>query len=377
MFKTDRVTIVRNYQFWFIIGLTLIIVFFYYSIRYIKVTDPEWNLIWHLVVFEYSHNVTGALFYIPFIYAALIFWWRGLLIVWLLSMVLILPRVSYMAYDTTGFVINVILLVIPLTIVIAISLLFQWRKAEKEAIIAREKGHQSYIAQIFEAQEDERKRIARELHDDTAQRLWIVANDIMKLAHSISPQAAQKFEPIKNTIMEISSDTKRLSHDLRPSILDNLGLEEALEWLVDQLNNEGIQAEVVVSGSKIKLNTKSEIMVFRFVQEALNNVRKHSNATKVSVNLTYTEETIKISIQDNGVGFHVPEDIGHFAKQHKSGIIGMVERSELLGGIFNIKSEPGKDTTISVEFNPGLTTDNQSAANQFKTPKPFAKYDRI
>lgn len=357
MFKANHITIIRNYHFWVIILITFIITFLYHSIHYIKITDPEWDLIWRLVVFEYSHSINGVLFYIPFIYAALILWWRGLLIVWLLSMVLILPRILYMVYDTTALVINIMVLLIPLTVVIAISLLIQWRKAEKEAIFAKEKGHQFYIAQIFEAQEDERKRIARELHDDTAQRLWIVANDLMKLAGSISPQTALKFKPIKDTIMNISSDTKRLSHDLRPSILDNLGLEEALGWLVDSLNSEGLKAEIIVSGNRVKLQTKSEIMLFRFVQETLNNVRKHSKATKVLLRLIYTGETIKISVHDNGVGFLLPKDIGKFAKQGKSGIIGMSERSELLGGIFNIKSDPGEGTTVSIEFKPQPTTE--------------------
>jgi signal transduction histidine kinase len=355
----NYVRIMRNYHFWLILIITLAIGFLYHSIRNINLTDHEWDLLWRLVVFENHYNFNGILFYIPFIYATLIFWWKGLLIVWIVSMILIFPRLLYMTNEITVLVINGISLVIPLTIVISIALLIQWRKAEKEAFIARERGHRFYIAKIFEAQENERKRIARELHDDTTQRLWIVANNIMKLSKSISPETGQKFEPIKNAIMDIYRDTKKISHDLRPGILDNLGLEAALGWLADGLNDEDIKADVIVDSNVNKVPPKSEILVFRFVQEALNNVRKHSHASKVIVRLNYVEKAIKISVQDNGMGLKLPENIGKYAKEGKSGIIGMNERAQLLGGTFNITSESGQGTTVSLEFIPELATGNQ------------------
>jgi len=350
-----RIEVIRNPHFWILIFIILVLTFIYYSdIAFIDLLNQGWDWLWNLVVFEFNNDLHGSLFGIPFIYAALIFWWRGILLTWLCSMVIILPRIYYYSPDINSFVTNIFLLLIPLLIVIILTLQLKWRESEKKASIEREKERQAYIARIFRSQEDERKRISREVHDDTTQRLWIVANDVQSLAvekiRNIDPQAAIELEAIKDTMLSIAEDTKRLSLALRPGILDDLGLVPAIRWLVDQLNRDGsVQAKVSVEGSQRQLNQEINNHLFRISQEALNNIRRHAEATQVDVILEFSKETIKMIIRDNGKGFLL-KDIDKSSNQEKLGLIGIQERARLLDSTLHIDSKPGKGTTISVEF---------------------------
>lgn len=344
-----------NPHFWAIIFIILALTFIYYvSFLFVDISDPERQWLWRLSIFEFTNDFHGSLFCIPFIYAAVVFWWRGILITWLFSIVIILPIMKYYSPDTSSFVVNIFLLLIPLMIVIIIALQRKWREIERKELVKREGERQVYLAQILKVQEDERKRISREIHDDTTQRLWIAANNIKKLANdklrSVAPQTAEGLEAIKDAILSISDDTKRLSLALRPGILDDLGLVPAIRWLVDQLNSEGnIEAKVLVGGHQRQLNYEISTHLFRIIQEVLNNVRRHSKANQVIVTLNFSPETLEVTIKDNGKGFSF-EDISGLSSQGKLGLIGIQERVRLLGGIFKIDSKPGKGTTVSVEL---------------------------
>lgn len=138
---------------------------------------------------------------------------------------------------------------------------------------------------------------------------------------------------------------------MRPSILDNLGLVPALTWLVDQLNRESnIDARIVLIGESRKLLSTTEVTIFRIVQEALNNVLRHSNATEAVVTMEFGAETLKISVQDNGEGFSLPESISTFSPKERWGLIGMRERTRSLDGTFHIHSGLGQGTLLLFEF---------------------------
>ncbi|NIN65709.1 MAG: GAF domain-containing protein, partial [Anaerolineae bacterium] len=228
----------------------------------------------------------------------------------------------------------------------------------RQAGIAIENAHlyenmRFYVRQITEAQEDERKRIARELHDDTAQALIDLSRRLDNLATSreqLSETAKRHLEEFQELIDSILRGVRRFSRDLRPSVLDDLGLLPALEWLTANLmEGNGIEAELKVYGDRRRMPSEAELVLFRIVQEALNNVRRHSQASKVVTVVDFGEDSIRITVDDNGQGFELPDRTGDLAAMGKLGLVGMHERAYLLDGTLTMRSEPGKGTTVTVD----------------------------
>jgi two-component system sensor histidine kinase DegS len=345
----------RNFHFWAIVFIMVCLAFIYYSdILFVNLFHQRWDWFWHLVIFEFNNDIHGSLFVIPLIYAAIIFWWRGILLTWLFTMAIIIPRIHHYVPNVNSLITNIFLLLVPLLIVAILALQFRRRESEKKASQEREKERQAYMSRIFMSQEEERKRISREIHDDTTQRLWIVANDVRKLAVNKSlhnnGQIGAELEIIKDTVLNIAEDTKRLSLALRPGILDDLGLIPAIRWLVDQLNrDDSVRAKVSVEGQERLLDQEVNNHLFRIAQEALNNVRRHAQATEVNVKIIFSDKTVKLVIQDNGQGF-LYKDIDDYAHRERIGIRGMQERARLLDANLQVSSKPGKGTTILVEI---------------------------
>ncbi len=204
-----------------------------------------------------------------------------------------------------------------------------------------------YVQQVTQAQEAERKRIARELHDETAQALVAVSRNLDDLASGNSPVSIQD---VREKVRGILLGVRQFSQQLRPSILDDLGLLPAVQWLASDLTkNYNISAEVEVVGNQRKLPSEVELMLFRIIQEALTNVRRHSAATKVCIKVELTGSSTKVTMSDDGKGFEVPERAGDLARTGKLGLAGMEERAQLLGGNLTIDSKPGKGTILTVE----------------------------
>jgi PAS domain S-box-containing protein len=208
-----------------------------------------------------------------------------------------------------------------------------------------------YLQQITRAQEEERKRIARELHDDTMQYLVVLARELDELAYGsklMSNEEKAKLENLRQQTTGIMEGVRRLSHDLRPATLDRLGLLPALEWLATQVPS-GINIEVKAYGIERRLPAEEELVLFRIAQEALSNVRRHSQATEAEVRVEFEDKKTRIAIRDNGKGFILPETMGDLVKAGRLGLAGMQERIQLLNGSLKIESEPGKGTTVTVE----------------------------
>jgi signal transduction histidine kinase len=349
-----RKTII-NPTFWGILFIILALTFIYYShILFISLTDPRWEWLWYLIIFEYKYDINCSLFFIPFVYAAIIFRWKVTLAIWLFSIGLILPRLLYITPNIGAFVTNIVFLVIPLLVVVIIALLEKWKETEEASAKEREEERQGYLAQIIKTQEEERTRISREIHDDTTQRLWILANRTQKLLtdelRTSMPKMVTELEDVKKTLLDISEDTRRLSIALRPGILDNLGLVSAIRWLIDQLiNGKSIEAKVFLEDPPRQLTRELSTQLFRIAQEALNNVRRHAEATQINVKFKFNSDTVKMTIQDNGKGFPF-KDIQRLYKQNKLGLLGIRERVRLLDGNLKINSRPNKGTSLSVEF---------------------------
>jgi signal transduction histidine kinase len=350
--------IFRNTHFWAIVLIVLFLTVFYYQSFIFG--HRVLSYFWYLELYEFNYNIIGSLFLIPLIYSAVVFRWQGTVIMWFISMAIILPQILTFRNDLVSHVTNVFYLLIPLIIAVYISLQRGWRDRERKALAERESERelerQNYLSQIFKAQEDERKRISQEIHDDPIQKLAGVASLAQMLAKDKAleniPVLKERSESIRDIIISISHDLRRLSVDLRPTVLDDLGLIPSLYWLVDQFKQEsGITAQLNIIGESRELSKKITVLIFRIVQEALNNAKKHSQAAKVSIVLQFMDTKIKATIQDNGKGFSVPSIFNHYdlLNRGKLGLIGMQQRTQVLNGTFNIKSEIDKGTVISVE----------------------------
>jgi len=206
------------------------------------------------------------------------------------------------------------------------------------------------IHKTLMAQEEERKRIARELHDDVAQSILLLSRQVDNLisggAHKIQKNSISELEHIEDIANETYKSLQRYARDLRPSILDQMGLVAALNWLAEELNKDmGIKTRV--KANKLPpLPPETELAMFRIAQETLNNVRKHARASQVNISVKLDSNNIKMTITDNGKGFSTSRLTGDLAREGKLGVLGMEERARLIGGDLKIKSEPGKGTTV-------------------------------
>jgi PAS domain S-box-containing protein len=210
-----------------------------------------------------------------------------------------------------------------------------------------------YLREVTKAQEEERKRIARELHDDTIQALVVLSRQLDNLAASGKELSESNRALLENLWQQINNTiqgVRRLSQDLRPPILDRLGLLPALEWLVSDVSGySGIRIKTKVLGSERRLPQEAELMLFRITQEALRNVWRHSQATEAELIVEFDTSRIRIAVADNGKGFELPSSVGDLTRSGKLGLAGMQERARLLGGNVKMESEPGKGTTVTVE----------------------------
>ena len=310
---------------------------------------------WRYFIFEFKYKIIGIPFILPFLYASLVFWWRGSVTVWVISTMILLPRLLFYFSYFESVLRNIAFLFVPLTIVIIITLEIRWRERQRQILEEREKERQIYMSEIFKAEEKERLRIAQELHDGSIQELLVIANRAQDLAsnnqNKSNRQIIEHAESIRDSILQVLDDIRNLSLDLRPSILDNVGLIPALRWLAERLNRESaINTKIVVKGSERKYQSEIEINIFRIVQEALNNVRRHSGATEALVTLDFTPQYLRITIWDNGIGFASKQRLRKLASEGKLGIIGIQQRAKFINSSFNIESKSGNGTLISIEM---------------------------
>ena len=211
-----------------------------------------------------------------------------------------------------------------------------------------------YVHQVTIAQEDERKRVARELHDDVSPPLLLLIQRLDTMTSATRPMLShslkESLEGLRSQAIETLETLRRCAQDLRPRILDDLGLVAALEWMTeDMVKSQGIDTHAEVIGTEQTLPMETQLLLFRIAQEALNNIRRHAEASRAVVKLESGDNSIKMTVSDNGKGFEPPERMGDLASIGKLGLAGMQERARLLGGSLKVESEPGKGTTVVVE----------------------------
>ena len=213
-----------------------------------------------------------------------------------------------------------------------------------------EENVRAYIQQITMAQEDERKRVSRDLHDDVSPEILV----LIKKLDALYDRGRLKVSEVRDSIGEVRSQAekalealRRTAQGLRPRIIDDLGLVAAVEWIAEELEREeDITIQVTSSGIDREPSPEVQIVLFRITQEALNNIRKHASAGIVEISLRGTEDTIHLEITDNGKGFTVPVHVEDTVRDGHLGLMGMDERARLLNGTLEISSVPGKGTRI-------------------------------
>ncbi len=214
-----------------------------------------------------------------------------------------------------------------------------------------EAARRELLAKLIAAQEAERKRIARELHDETSQSLaaLVMALD-MVLASGDHAAGAGKLATMKDMAVRTLDGVHQIIFDLRPSLLDDLGLLPALRWYAEgRLTPLGTKVRFEASGPERRLPSETEVALFRVVQEAVSNIVKHAEAENVVISLESTESRLCIEVEDDGRGFDV-QSVGSEPGQVRGlGLLGMQERVELIGGRFTVESHPGNGTRIAIE----------------------------
>jgi two-component system sensor histidine kinase DegS len=212
---------------------------------------------------------------------------------------------------------------------------------------------QFYIREVTQAQEEERKRIARELHDETAQGLAVLALDIDAISGQVEhlpEESRQRLELLRGKTEALMEGVRRFSHELRPGVLDQMGLAPAIYWLADEMSaTHGVETSTEIAGDQRRLTADVELVLFRIAQEALSNVRRHARATRATVRLDFAQDKVRLEVTDNGGGFEIPDNLDGLAVSKKLGILGMQERARIIGADFSLQSAPGGGTTVSVE----------------------------
>jgi len=210
------------------------------------------------------------------------------------------------------------------------------------------------LEKVITAQEEERKRVARELHDQYAQPLTALSMSIEAAERALPPEAGpvrEQLEAIKALTARTLDQTYNLILDLRPTALDDLGLVPAIRWYAERhLQARGIRVELEAASVQDRLPAQVETTLFRVMQEALLNVVKHANARRVCIHLAVQDGWLTALVEDDGRGFDLAA-VWHSEDQARGlGLLGMQERVALLGGELTIHSQPGQGTRVSIKI---------------------------
>jgi signal transduction histidine kinase len=204
---------------------------------------------------------------------------------------------------------------------------------------------------LLSVQEEERRRLARELHDDLTQRLAVLAIDAGKLERQLEDlpgEIREKIGQMKEQIVKLSSDVHDISRQLHPSIIDDLGLGQAIRSeCVNFTRREGIAVQYESENIPAKIPRDISVCLFRIVQEGLRNIAKHAKVAEAKVKLESDGQTITLEIEDSGVGFDPTRKRGEAGL----GLVSMEERTRLIQGQFRVHSQPGQGAVIQVTAN--------------------------
>jgi two-component system NarL family sensor kinase len=203
---------------------------------------------------------------------------------------------------------------------------------------------------VIQSQDQERRRIARELHDSIGQELAALIMSVAMLGSRVPPELRPHVEEILSQINGCAKDVRTISHLLHPPLLDEVGLSSALNWYVEEFSRRGgIHVDLEMPPELERMKPELETAIFRIVQESLTNIHRHSGARKARISIGRGDGTVRMSISDDGRGISKEKLKRIAAGQSGVGIAGMRERVKQLGGTFQIRSN-GPGTTLDVEL---------------------------
>ena len=217
-----------------------------------------------------------------------------------------------------------------------------------------ESGRRELLRKLVVAQEEERRGLARELHDETSQALTAVVVGLETATTAPAQDVAEikdRLVPIKSMATEMLREIQRIIHDLRPAILDDLGLVQAIDWYAEsRFKSRRIQVSMETAGTEKRLPSEVETVVFRIAQEAVNNIVRHADAENVSITLEFADEAVILQVEDDGKGFD-PNALMKRGNGHTGfGLTGIRERASLFGGTASIESRREQGTVITAQI---------------------------
>ena len=213
----------------------------------------------------------------------------------------------------------------------------------------REEARSQLLRKVITAQEDERKRIARELHDETSQGLAVLAMGIEAAQDTLRSGKLPRLEEVKALAVRTLEDVHRLILDLRPSVLDDLGLLSAIRWYAERhLESRGLSVRCEF-GEMRRLPPELETALFRICQETMSNVARHAQATAVLIQVGVEADEVVVEIEDDGKGFD-QDAAARREGRRPWGLMGIRERAEILGGVARVESSPGQGTRVEVRI---------------------------
>ncbi len=210
----------------------------------------------------------------------------------------------------------------------------------------------AYIAALSTAQEAERGRLARELHDEVVQQLVALGHSVDRVQRLLErgegERAVERLHTMRGSITALVGELRTVIGDLRPPALEELGLLPAVELLLQRGGEGAPEVSLTVQGEERRLAPQSELALFRIVQEAWSNIRRHAHASHVDVAFRYGADSLMVTVADDGVGFEPAAE--HGAPDGHWGVRGMRERAELTGGQIEVASAPRQGTTLTVRI---------------------------
>jgi len=225
------------------------------------------------------------------------------------------------------------------------------RKKMEEALQKSEKHLRIISAQLMEAEEKERNRISRELHDELGQALSILKLDIGSIMRKLNPDQIvlqQECKRMREFIDTVIENVRRLARDLSPAIVQDLGLRIALRELVDSLSRYyQVQKTIECDDIDRLFSPEIKMAIYRIFQESLNNVVKHAHATSISILVKKEDNRVCFIIEDDGIGFNIRQGVMPLRKNRGLGLAAINERVKMLGGSFDVQSAKGKGTRLT------------------------------
>ena len=211
-----------------------------------------------------------------------------------------------------------------------------------------------YVGQVTRVQEEERKYLARELHDTIVQTMVALIYQLDNFfagKPNLTEGETERLRVIYKSLQRGVEEVRRFCRELRPPVLDDLGLVSGLQWLAGELKKVyDVDISVKATGEEKRLPPEIELALFRIIQEALRNAAKHAMVSAASLQIDYLPEKIEVNVIDRGEGFDLPEKISSLPRDGKLGLAGIAERVQLLGGKMDIRTGKGRGTSVYVEI---------------------------